>query len=80
MKMFLASSSQIYKATCKGYQERLVDDLKKTMIEHCQTLQKQLDENVRRLIRNCQDILLFSRGRSMIIFYNLLIIFIDFFE
>ena len=46
MKISLASSSQIYKATCKGYVERLFDDVKKIILEHCQGLQQQLNETV----------------------------------
>lgn len=56
MTMSLTSSSQIYKTICKGYQERLVDDLKKLIIEYCQTRSEQLNENVRRFIRNSRQI------------------------
>jgi len=40
-------SSQIYKSTCKGYKERLFNDVKTSITEHCQNLKIQLDENVR---------------------------------
>jgi hypothetical protein len=47
-KMFYSIfSSQIYKSTCKGYKERLFNDVKTSITEHCQNLKIQLDENVR---------------------------------
>ncbi|CAF1476078.1 unnamed protein product [Adineta steineri] len=63
LKQFLQNSSenfqsmsyqtiycQIYKSTCKGYKERLFDDLKKLIIEHCQNIKLQLDESMKRMI------------------------------
>jgi len=60
LKQFLQNSSEnlkpmsyqsiyclIYKSTCKGYKERLFDDFKKVIIEHCQNLKSQLDENLK---------------------------------
>ena len=39
--------SQIYKCACKGYKERLLDDVKKLVKEHCVGLKAQLDLSVR---------------------------------
>lgn len=39
-------SSLVYKIVCKGYKERLFEDLKKLLTDHCQNLKNHLDENV----------------------------------
>lgn len=41
------NSSQIYKTTCKGYKERIFDDLGTLITEYCQQLKRQFDESVR---------------------------------
>ena len=40
-------SSQIYKTACKGYKERIFDDLGTLITEHCQQLKRHFDESVR---------------------------------
>lgn len=44
--LILNRFSLVYKIVCKGYKERLFDDLKKLLTEHCQSLKNHLDENV----------------------------------
>ncbi|CAF2120420.1 unnamed protein product [Rotaria magnacalcarata] len=41
---------QIYKTVCKGYKERLFDDLKNLVTEHCYSLKRQLDESMQKMI------------------------------
>ncbi|CAF0733534.1 unnamed protein product [Rotaria sordida] len=46
---------KVYKSTCKGYKERLYNDLKNLITEHCYNLKIQLDENIKKIIDNCSN-------------------------
>jgi len=43
---------QVYKSTCKGYKERLFDDLKKLIAEYCHTCKSHLDEALHKINDN----------------------------
>ncbi|CAF2544200.1 unnamed protein product [Rotaria sp. Silwood2] len=47
---------KVYKSTCKGYKERLFNDLKNLVTEHCCNLKIQLDENIKRIIDDCSNV------------------------
>ena len=49
------NSSQIYKTTCKGYKERIFEDLGTLTTEHCQQLKRHFDESVRNFVSLFND-------------------------
>ena len=63
--------SQIYKATCKGFNERIFDDLIALITEHCQHLKLAFDESVR------DSSLLFADHRAAFSERNTLTIVLD---
>ncbi|CAF1271885.1 unnamed protein product [Rotaria sp. Silwood1] len=46
---------KVYKSTCKGYKERLFNDLKNLITEHCLNLKIQIDESIKKVIDDCSN-------------------------